>query len=442
MRKLFLNFIFIFLSVNQTLLGQTDPKLTEVYSNVPIVTPGTANQPPSDAVVLFNGKDMNEWISEKGGVPAWKIEDGIMTIVKGSGGLVTKRVFADCQLHVEWRSPEKVEGEGQNRGNSGVYLQSRYEVQVLDSYNNTTYNNGQAGSIYKQYIPLVNASLKPGQWQSYDIIFTAPRFNLDSTLKSPAYVSVIHNGIVIQNHVEIKGATTYIGQPKYEKHMFKCPLLLQEHGCSVSYRNIWIRELNVTSLFNHVDIKGWYTFLDSIGKNIDPQKNFAVENNSLHIMGKKFGYLCTEKSYSNYYLKVVFKWGTKRFPPRENHKRDSGILYHFGVKEEDKVWPKSLECQVQEDDCGDFWCINTMIESANKSETAWGMKHIFRSQSFENPTGEWNTIEIIANGNTAEYYVNGHLANSGWNATVSEGRIILQSEGAEVFYKDVELMPY
>jgi hypothetical protein len=195
-------------------------------------------------------------------------------------------------------------------------------------------------------------------------------------------------------------------------------------------------------LFNHVDIKGWYTFLDSIGKNIDPQKNFAVENNSLHIMGKKIGYLCTEKSYSNYYLKVVFKWGTKRFPPRENHKRDSGILYHFGVKEEDKVWPKSLECQVQEDDCGDFWCINTMIESANKSETAWGMKHIFRSQSFENPTGEWNTIEIIANGNTAEYYVNGHLANSGWNATVSEGRIILQSEGAEVFYKDVELMPY
>jgi hypothetical protein len=457
MKKAFLIIGVVSILTNQGLLGQEipnkdiklkpvsdqgDPKQTEVYADVPVIKPGTNNQAPSDAIVLFDGKGLDEWTSDKGHAAAWEVKNGIMTVVKGSGSIFTKRTFADCQLHVEWRSPEKVEGDGQGRGNSGVYLQGRYEVQVLDSYNNPTYSNGQAGSIYKQYIPMVNASLMPGEWQTYDIIYTAPRFNVDSSLKAPAYITVFHNGVVIQNHVEIKGSTTYIGQPKYQKHLFKCPLMLQEHGCAVSYRNIWVRELNVNKLFNHNDTKGWYTFLDSLGKNNDPEKNFTIENNVLHIMGKNFGYLCTEKSFSNYHLKVVFKWGTKQFAPREKGKRDSGILYYFDENEKDMVWPKSIECQVQEEDCGDFWCVGTGVESANKFETAWGMKHIFRSQNFENTRGEWNTIEIIANGNQVEHYVNGHLVNSGWNTSVSKGKILLQSEGAEVFYKDVELMPY
>jgi len=423
--------------------SQNNPTLTEVWNPVPeIVVPGYNNKAPSDAIILFDGTNLDEWTNEKGEQPGWDINNGILTIKPGSGSIKTKSKFADCQLHIEWRAPSEIQGEGQGRGNSGVYIQERYEVQILDSYNNSTYSNGQAGSIYKQHIPLVNASRKPGEWQTYDIVYTAPRFNNDGFLKTPAFITVLQNGILIQNHVEIKGSSVYTGQPKYEKHSFKEPLLLQEHGNPVSFRNIWIREINVAKLFNQNDTQGWYTFLDTLGKNNDPGKNFLVENNTLHINGKWFGYLSTEKSYSNYYLKVVFKWGEKRYPPREHDKRDSGILYHFKIGEQDVVWPKSIECQVQEGDCGDYWCVGTMVDSPNKFETAWDMKHIFRSENFENPTGEWNTIEIICNGNQSEHYVNGHLVNSGTNTSVSEGRILLQSEGAEVYYKSVELIQY
>ena len=436
--------IIAFMSINVLpVLSQVDPKLTEVWEPITsVVVPANENETPSDAIVLFNGKNLDEWTNEKGNPAGWEINNGILTIKPGTGSIITKKTFADCQLHIEWRSPSKTKNEGQNLGNSGVYLQNRYEVQVLDSYNNRTYSNGQAGSIYKQYMPMVNASLEPGKWQTYDIIYTAPRFNVDSSLKTPAYVTVLHNGIIIQNHTEIKGATTYIGQPKYEKHAFKQPLLLQEHGCTVSYRNIWIREINVNKLFNNENTTGWYTFLDSLGKNNDPGKNFLVENNVLHIKGKYFGYLSTEKSYSNYYLKVIFKWGINKYAPRDKGKRDSGILYHFNESEKDLVWPKSFECQVQEEDCGDYWCVGTMLDSPNNFETAWEMKHIFRTKNYENPLGEWNTIEIICNGNQTEHYVNGHLVNCGTNASVESGKILLQSEGAEVYYKEVELIPY
>lgn len=159
-----------------------------------------------------------------------------------TGGIKTKQVFGDIQLHVEWRSPAEVKGEGQGRGNSGVFLQERYEVQVLDSYANQTYANGQAGSVYKEYAPLVNASRKPGEWQSYDIIFTAPRFSEKGTLVVPGYLTVFHNGVLIQNHVALKGPTQYKGLPMPEVHG-KGPLLLQDHGDAVSFRNVWVREL-------------------------------------------------------------------------------------------------------------------------------------------------------------------------------------------------------
>ena len=223
-----------------------DPKATEVWEPVPkIITPVVGNKPPSDAIVLFDGKDLSQWQTEKDGSPAkWKLEkDGAMTTQKGTGNIQTKQGFGSCQLHVEWRTPSKVVGEGQGRGNSGIFLMSVYELQVLDSYNNTTYSNGQAGSIYKQHIPLVNASLKPGEWQEYDIIFTAPKFKADSSLASPARITVLHNGVLIQNNVEIKGSTEYIGQPSYKAHSDKKPLALQDHGNPTSFRNIWIREL-------------------------------------------------------------------------------------------------------------------------------------------------------------------------------------------------------
>jgi len=223
---------------------QADPKLTEVWEPVPrVVTPGVGTAAPSDAIVLFNGRDLSEWQREDGSPPKWKIGEHAMTVVKSGGNIQTKRAFGDCQLHIEWRTPSKVEGEGQERGNSGVFLQGRYEVQVLDSYNNRTYSNGQAAAIYKQYIPMVNASRKPGEWQSYDIFFRAPRFADNGIVISPGEITVVHNGVLVQDHVEIKGTTFNSGPQSYQKHNAKEPLMLQDHGTAVSYRNIWIREL-------------------------------------------------------------------------------------------------------------------------------------------------------------------------------------------------------
>ena len=228
--------------------AQGDPKLTEVWTPVPpIVNPGNEYHPPADADILFDGANLEAWTNYKNEAATWGVKDGILTIKPGSGPIKTKKKFADCQLHIEFRSPAIVQGEGQGRGNSGIFLQGRYEVQVLDSYNNVTYSNGQAGSIYKQYMPLVNASKKPGEWQTYDIIFTAPHFNNDSTLQTPAYVTVLHNGVLIQNHVELKGPTQYIGAPIYKAHPLYESLMLQDHGNTVSYRNIWIREIDHTS---------------------------------------------------------------------------------------------------------------------------------------------------------------------------------------------------
>ena len=222
-----------------------DPKLSEIYSPVPkVVTPGkTQADPPSDAIVLFDGKNLDAWKSADGSPAKWKVENGIVTVAAGTGTIQTKQGFGDCQLHIEWRTPAEVKGDGQGRGNSGIFLMSRYELQVLDNYNNRTYSNGQAGSIYKQLVPLANACRPPGEWQVYDIIWTAPRFNEDSTLKSPARITVIQNGILVQNNGTLWGGTQYIGIPTYDKHSDAEPLVLQDHGNPVSYRNIWIRPL-------------------------------------------------------------------------------------------------------------------------------------------------------------------------------------------------------
>jgi hypothetical protein len=203
-----------------------------------LVVPGAAcGQPPSDAIILFDGKDLSKWV----GGENWLVRDGVATVHGGS--IATRQAFGDCQLHIEWATPEKVSGSGQERGNSGVFLQGRYEIQVLDSYQNPTYPDGQAGALYRQYPPLVNACRPPGEWQVYDIVFEAPRFDAARRLQKPAYVSVLQNGVLIQNHVEIKGDTSGARAPGYKFHPPKQPLQLQDHGCPVRYRNIWIREL-------------------------------------------------------------------------------------------------------------------------------------------------------------------------------------------------------
>lgn len=228
-----------------SLAQNKDPRLTEIWQPEPkIVSPGkTAADAPADAVVLFNGKDLAEWQTDDGKPAKWKVDGDAVTVVKGTGVIKTKKAFGDCQLHVEWRTPAEVKGEGQGRGNSGIFLMGLYELQVLDSYNNRTYSNGQAGSIYKQTAPLANASRKPGEWQTYDIIFTAPRFNKDSSVKSQGRITVLHNGVLVQNNTAIWGATQYIGIATNTWHKEKEPIVLQDHGDAVSFRNIWIREL-------------------------------------------------------------------------------------------------------------------------------------------------------------------------------------------------------
>ena len=219
-------------------------KKTEIWEPVPAVIEVPDEGSPSDAVVLFNGSDMQAWEAEEGGPAEWLLEDGVMTVNRGAGGIRTQQDFCDVQLYLEWRSPEDIDGmDGQDRGNSGVFLQERYEIQVLDSYDNPTYPNGQAASIYKQSIPLVNASRPPGEWQSYNILYTAPRFDNEGVLESPAYVTVLHNGVLVQHHVEVKGTTEWIGEPTYDEAHGCAPIYLQDHDAAVSFRNIWVREL-------------------------------------------------------------------------------------------------------------------------------------------------------------------------------------------------------
>lgn len=248
---------FVILSMNTASAQESkDPKATEVWQPEPkIVTPGTAGNaaPPADAVVLFDGTNLDEWASaDDANAPArWTLADGVVTVKKGTGNIRTKRSFTDYQLHLEWRIPENISGEGQARGNSGLFLASTgpgdegYEIQILDSYNNRTYSNGQAGAIYKQHIPLANANRKPGEWQTYDVVWSAPRFNDDGSLKSPARVTAFINGVLVQNDVELQGATVYVGKPSYRKHG-PAPIKLQDHGDPsepISFRNIWVREL-------------------------------------------------------------------------------------------------------------------------------------------------------------------------------------------------------
>lgn len=235
--------------------AQDDPKATEQWEPVPkVVTPGAKeNAPPSDAVVLFDGRDLSGWEASKDHSPArWKVHDGVVTVDKTTGNIQTKQRFRSYQLHLEWQIPKDITGEGQGRGNSGVFLASTgpgdegYEVQIMDSFENKTYVNGQAASIYKQAAPLVNAARRPGEWQTYDIVWTAPVFAADGSVKSPAYVTLFHNGVLVQNHTELKGETFYIGKPKYKAYT-DAPIKLQAHGDHsqpISFRNIWVRPLD------------------------------------------------------------------------------------------------------------------------------------------------------------------------------------------------------
>lgn len=214
-----------------------------------VITPGEsstqdhAGRPPSDAIVLFNGRDLSNWESTKGGPAEWTVGDGYFEVKPGAGEIRTKQAFGDCQLHVEWAAPSPPHGEDQDRGNSGVFLHSLYEVQVLDSYESKTYADGEAAAMYGQYPPLVNACRPPGQWQTYDIIFHGPRFDDAGVLRRPAVITVIHNSVLVQDHVRLMGPTIHQRRPQYHPTPEKLPLALQDHHHPVRYRNLWVREI-------------------------------------------------------------------------------------------------------------------------------------------------------------------------------------------------------
>ena len=243
--------VFSYASFSQV---KAKPEETEYYSPVPpVVSTGAAfTAPPSDAIVLFDGKNIDQWINSKDSTRAsWTLADNAMTVNKATGDIQTRSSFTDYQLHIEYRIPENITGSGQARGNSGIFLAALpwgpggYELQVLDNYKNTTYVNGQVGSMYKQAVPLANASKKPGEWQTYEVIWTAPRFNDHGIIQSLAHVTVFHNGVLVQNNTTLLGDTPYIGQPSYRKHE-AAPIKLQSHGDKsepISYRNIWLRVL-------------------------------------------------------------------------------------------------------------------------------------------------------------------------------------------------------
>ncbi len=247
-------------------LGKIHPwTYTEINKEIAIVKPGDNTQPPSDAIVLFNGKDLNEWqktpfgegvlmdrtelflknykAQPDGKSPDWTIDNGELVVPKDKGAIASKKSFGDMQLHVEWFVPVLEGKTGQAYGNSGIFLMGLYEIQVLNSYENETYSNGQAGSIYKQHSPMVNASRPPGTWQTYDILFSAPRFSESGNVVRPGQVTVIHNGIVVQYNSILQGPTVFIGEPYYVAHPDKLPIVLQDHANPVRYRNIWVREL-------------------------------------------------------------------------------------------------------------------------------------------------------------------------------------------------------
>ncbi|HEX8328500.1 MAG TPA: DUF1080 domain-containing protein [Hymenobacter sp.] len=234
------------------------PEDTEVYEPVPaVVMPGkTSSDAPSDALVLFDGKNLDQWVSTDTRTPAkWNVAGGVLTVNKAVGNIETKRSFGSYQLHLEWRVPANITGTGQGRGNSGLFLASTgkgdlgYELQILDMYQNKTYVNGMAGSIYKQVIPLANPARKPGEWQTYDVVWTAPVFGANGAVVTPAYATVFFNGVLVQNHTALTGPTQYIGKASYQQAHGPSPIKLQAHGDKsepLSFRNIWIRELPAT----------------------------------------------------------------------------------------------------------------------------------------------------------------------------------------------------
>jgi hypothetical protein len=382
-----------------------------------------------------------------------------------------------------------------------------YEVQVLDSWRNPTYVNGQAASIYKEHAPLVNAARPPGEWQAYDIVFVAPRFGPDGVLRQPARMTIFHNGVLVQHDVTLTGPTPNGASfhqpqlPAYSAHAAKLPLVLQDHRNAVAFRNVWVRELQLPEagawrpLFNGRDLAGWDMFLtnpdpawdvpglardasgkylEPIGLNRDPLHVFSVEvvdgEPALHVSGQGFGVITTREAFGNCRIRVQYKWGEKKWGYKSKSPRDAGLLYYVHGEPgfDHATWPRSIECQIQEHDTGDLFALGTQItvNARKEAERRWlydptGAPTLFVGQppignrciklaDLERPSGEWNTVEVICFDGDSVHVVNGQVVmrlhaaqrlDGAAPAPLVAGQISLQTEGAELWYRRMEVMP-
>ena len=417
---------------------------------------GVFAPPPSDAIILFNGKNLNEWEGN------FKIVDSTYMVAQ-EGGLKTKRKFGDVQLHVEWRVNDSLRPNGQKGANSGIFLMGKYEVQVLESFVNRTYADGQAGAVYGQYPPLVNASTPQGNWNSYDIIFTAPVYE-NGKLKKKAILTLIHNGVAVQVNQSYEGPTLHKKVTSYvNEHPELAPIFLQYHNDPIEYRNIWVRELRATeeameSAWENPFPKGEMgkTYVVTNPPKTDSLYHFKVNQNTIEVLydwvGTKapFNMISTTKEYSYFNLELEYKWGARKFEPRLDAKRDAGILFH--VHGENVVWPSSIECQVQEHDTGDLWVIkgpSVEVVEANGSlkRIDTKLKDYQTNRRYADYEVEgWNHVRVEVRGSeSAKFYVNGHLVNEIRNiqmkdgAPLDKGTIGLQAEGAELTYRNIRV---
>lgn len=476
------------------------------------------NTVPSDAVVLigFGGGDAINLDSFVGG-ETWHVSDEAVTTFGKSPFAESKQEFGDCQLHLQFMTPSGDRDQGQFRGNSGIYFMGLYEVQILDTFENKTYADGQCGAIYRQHPPLVNACRPAGQWQTYDIAFTAPRFDGDR-LVSPAYVTAFLNGVLVQNHSKLIGPTDGRGEVPFQTHSARLPLRLQNHGDMVKFRSVWIRDLDTNSAPDNgtteseaaaapgssgSDTSAWRPLLDEkltqwetflgaphpsvagLPSGIPTSENFkkgaplGVNNDVLgvfktemvdgepvlRISGEVYGALTSKEEFENYHLKMQFKWGKQKYEPRLKSLRDSGLLFHcFGPHGANgNSWMECLECQIQERDYGDLFClgdtsavVTVSEESLSKPRAQYSpagtpkrLKIARRGKDHGRPT-DWNTLELLTVGNAAEYRINGKTANVISNArrgqaddgpVLNRGKLQIQSEGATLYVRRLEIKP-
>lgn len=418
---------------------------------------GTRTAPPSDAIILFDGTNLDAWKPGN-----FKVIDSSY-MVAGKGGLTSKQSFGDMQMHIEWRVNDTLKVNGQKGCNSGIYIMGKYEVQILESFVNETYADGQAGAIYGQFPPLVNAATPQGNWNSYDIIFKAPVYENDK-MKEKACITVLHNGVLVQNNQVYEGPTLYRKITSYpETHPKKAPIYLQYHNDPIEYRNIWVRDVSEKkqsekiSWINPFPKNGLGSvYTTSEKENAEGNKLFEVKDNSIEVLQKwkgekaPFGIITTNKEYSSFNLELEYKWGERKFEPRAEAKRDAGILFH--VQGEKKAWPTSLECQIQENDTGDLWVIKgpkvTVVEK-DGNEKILDSKEKSYQQNVKYSNYEiqgWNAVRIeVREGKSAKFYVNGHLVNELKNFfdtngnPLTKGNICLQAEGAELTYRNIRI---